>query len=208
MLAGAAETWQVEENNLQVRTLEAVSAFRLKKIHRRMIIDNKWDKRYQEEKIWLQRYMPLRDLKYWFKNKKSRLCFTRIDQFNDTLEGWENKYPELNHAWQEFQGYSKRVLDDGGIVESGNCVISRLTQLQNISKFRGQEGINQINQEIRNYINTIESNYASCWFMTKNPFEEKRYMWNIYGRTSKKKAILLTVKWTDLKKVLEKSEKK
>ena len=48
-----------------------------------------------------------------------------------------------------------------------------------------------------------DTNYASCWFMTKDPFEEKRYMWNIYGGTPKKKAFLLTVKWTDLKKVLE-----
>jgi len=161
---------------------------------------------HKEEEIWLQRYMPLRDLKHWFNNK-SCICFTRIDQFNDTLEGWENKYPELNRSWQEFTSYSKRVLNDGGIVESGNCVISRVAQLQNTSKFRGQVGINQINQAIRNYINTIESNYASCWFITEDPFKEKRYMWNIYGKTPKKKAFLLNVKWTDLKKVLEKSEK-
>lgn len=159
------------------------------------------DKIVKEEDLWLNRYMPLKSWKYWFKNKTFYLGFSRIDQFNDTLEGIENSSPELHRAWQMFLNYSKRGINSGGDIESGKNVISFLAKLQNSNES------NKIISEFEKYLNIIESNYASCWFMSERPEEEQRYMWNIYGKTPNEKAFLLSIKWIDIKSILDTSNK-
>jgi len=162
-------------------------------------IDNNLD----ESKIWLHRYMPLNDLKYWFNEKKFFLNFTRMEFFDDILEGWGNEFPELKIAWRDFLDYSKRVKDDTGEVEAGKYLISKIVN------FHGDFDKKNVIYQIEKYIELIESNFVSCWFVSDSDLDEKRYMWDIYGKASQESgAFKLSIKWEDLKKALTKSNKK
>jgi len=154
------------------------------------------NKPINENELWLSRYMPLKNFEYWFKEKKLNLTFTRIDLFEDALEGWNSNSKALKESWLQFINFSQRVQSDGGIVEAGHSVISSLRSDKKI-KYETTK------RELTNFIQTVNTNFASCWFISSNKSLESRYMWNLYGDARNGNAFKLTVKWTDLKKELE-----
>ncbi|RLD29672.1 MAG: hypothetical protein DRI75_02500 [Bacteroidetes bacterium] len=159
-----------------------------------------------ESKIWLNRYMPVKNLERCLKNGQFNLNFTRIELYDDILEGWRNDFPELNQAWKNFVSYAKRITNDGGIVESGKCVVPFFLELNKNLKENSHQNIFII-KEIENYLKLIETNFASCWFITESLHFEERYMWNIYGKSSEEPAAMISIKWIELKTILEKSKK-
>jgi len=162
------------------------------------------DKSLEDNDIWLNRYMPLKNSIYWLEKDKLKINFTRVELFDDVLEGWDSDFPSLKKAWLDFVNFSKRVTNDGGTVEAGNSIISFLQ-----SNFRENSEVKiNVKEEIDKYLKLIKSNYASCWFVSDSPNYEERYMWNIYGNSRNDDAFMISVKWSDIKYKLEYSSKK
>lgn len=162
------------------------------------ILDNKLDKK----DMWLNRYIPYEKHERCLKNGQFKLNFVRVELFDDVLEGWNYGSPHLTKAWLDSIAFFKRVLNDGGIVESGKSLILLLSKLEGINK-------NEIilKNEVNKYLDLVHSNFCSCWFVTETPTAEERYMWNIYGNSRNELALMISIKWSDLKLELEKSDK-
>lgn len=162
------------------------------------ILDDKLD----ENNIWLNRYIPYNNHERYFKNGKFNLNFIRIEKFDDVFEGWNYNSPYLTKAWLNSISFYKRVLNDGGIVECGKNLILYLSNLDG-----NTSNVKIFKNEINNYLDLVHSNFCSCWFLSETPNSEERYMWNIYGNSRKELAIMISIKWSDLKLELEKSDK-
>lgn len=155
-----------------------------------------------EKDMWLNRYIPYENRERCLKNGLFKLNFVRIELFDDVLEGWNYGSPHLTKAWLNSIAFFKRVLNDGGNVESGKSVIFLLSKLE--GKIKNDK---ILKNEVNNYLDLVHSNFCSCWFVSETPASEERYMWNIYGNSRKELALMISIKWSDLKLELEKSDK-
>ena len=128
------------------------------------------------ENIWLTRYMEFDRWSDWFDNKSFSISFSRIDLFSDSFEGIFGSSDSFRIAWENYIMFSSRVLEDGGTIEHGRSFITTIESLVNIPN----QDINFNPNYLESYINLIQSNYASCWFMSDDPLKEERYMWDLY----------------------------
>jgi hypothetical protein len=168
----------------------------------------KLDKSLDENNIWLHRYIPFSKFERSIKNNNFYLNFTRVELFDDVLEGWSYDSPELTKAWLQSLTFLKRGINDGGKFENIIGITNFL--YDNVKKSNNHDfQTPNVKNEILNYLNLIKSNYCSCWFISDSPILEKRYMWNLYGKANRTDlAIMISVKLTDLNKDLESSKKK
>jgi hypothetical protein len=161
-----------------------------------------------EDKIWLSRYKSLKDLKYWFEKDKLKINFSSIEKFDDVLEGLNTDDPSFKKVYLMAVSYVRRVKRDGGFIEGMKHLLTQLYLLDRNSLSNSNlEARNKLEKIIKEYLELIESNFASCWFISDSPDHEERYMWNIYGQSREENAFMISIKWTDLKKELEKSKK-
>lgn len=153
-----------------------------------------------EEDLYLCRYMPLKSFDRLFVDDDCMaINFTRVSLFDDILEGWNTSQIGMTKSWIDFISFLTRVQEDEGTFEGG---LQLLRNLNTLHGFKAESTELDITSLIRSYIDLVNNNYASCWFISNSKSFEERYMWNIYGNSRKETAFMITLKWTDLKKHL------
>lgn len=145
------------------------------------------------EDFWLHRYSSTNFLEKMFHGGALNLKFTRAIHFEDPLEGWDLRNPEIKKAMDETLNYYNRVKQDGGIVEFTSIVLAlhANTTLSGLKRW-----VNKLNE----FSIKRNSTFISSWFKTDTLKEENRAMWRLYGNNED--GIRISVKWSDLKQAL------
>lgn len=154
-----------------------------------------------KEDFWLHRYSNANFLEKMFEGGVLNLKFTKAINFEDPLEGWDLRNPQIKEAMDSTVNFYNRVINDGGIVEN----LSEIFQTLNYDKLK-LEDLKSMILRLKNYNEKRNSTFISCWFKTDTLEEENRAMWSLYG--NKEDGIRISVKWSDLKKSLLKIDEK
>jgi hypothetical protein len=173
----------------------------------------------QTDDFWLHRYLPAKDLHYYFDEVSLKLRFSRIDSFKDNLEGWDLSKPELKLAMDTLTNYHKRVIDDGGTITSLETTLKVLLFYMTDSKRSNQViDIKHSIHELAAFNQKRKESFVSCWFATDRLEEENRAMWDLYANKHSRYlnildktditnefGVRISVKWQDLKLYLSKT---
>ncbi len=167
---------------------------------------------YNLNDFYLCKYISVSDLEKCFTKDKFSVLFTKIAVLEDCMEGWNLNIPHLKLALIVNDNYIDRVLNENGTIEPTISVIKTISDLMAMgdSKLKRID-IGNILKETKSYLERINKNYVSCWFLSDNEIVESRYMWDIYGRKNiktlnNKLGVMFAVKWSELQKSLDKSK--
>jgi hypothetical protein len=152
---------------------------------------------FENDDFWLHRYSSANHLESTFKSGNLNLRFSTALNFEDPLEGWDFKDADVKNGMDGVVHYYNRVINAGGTVEYLSGALELLTQSRT-------DKLKKIIKQLNKYSEKRSSTYISCWFKTDTLEEENRAMWKLYGNNED--GVRVSVKWSDLKKELEKTE--
>jgi len=155
-----------------------------------------FDKNSKQD-FWLHRYSNANYLEEIFKSKIFNLRFNTAVFFEDPYEGWDTEEKGLKDDMDLIVGFYNRVINDGGKTENLSCVLKNLVR-------KDKKELIEIIKRFEDYNRKRNSTFISCWFKTDTLDEENRAMWKLYGNNED--GIRISVKWSDLKKQLNRSE--
>lgn len=153
------------------------------------------DENLREQDYWINRYMPLNNLKYWYKNKMFHINFSRVEVFEDTMEGILHDIPGFKETWGTLLSFIKRVSNDGGTMEGSTCLFQFLYENNNNNSNSHKK---DIKPELKMYLESLHNHFASCWYLTKQLDDGDRAMWNIYGTSGNEYGFKLSMKLNDV----------
>ena len=155
------------------------------------------------DNLWLHRYMSYERLKDWIEDRKFVLRFSRMDQLDDPLEGWEIDPPEILQIIVRTLRYYNRVIQNNGQFEGQKNLIKEQIRLALIPNYKNIS-VDDIYSKLLEYRNVLLNHHVSCWFMSNSQETEERYMWDLYAKSkSENNCIILSIRWSDLIESLE-----
>jgi hypothetical protein len=151
------------------------------------------------EDFWLHRYTSANFLEKMFKGGDLNLKFTKAINFEDPLEGWDLRNPQIKEAMDHTLDFYNRVIEDQGDVDLTAVILAfhANTTISGLKKW-----VTKLNE----FSGKRNSTFISSWFKTDSLKEENRAMWRLYGNNED--GVRISVKWSDLKQALLKINEK